>query len=634
MDVKGEEMNIVVYDIEVFRYDWIVVFYDVTNNWWSVFHNDPESVREVMSRKDAVFCGFNNKHYDNHIMKAICCGADNALVKQLNDFIIDQERPGWEHYFLRKNKFWFESFDLMDDTQVGTSLKHIEAHLGMDIEETQVDFNINRPLTPDEIEKTIFYCKHDVKATAKLLTLRRNYLNCKINLGSMCGVPLPAPKALYCTNARLTAKYLDATHVQRYDGREYNYPPNLNVQRILPEIRAFFEQIWDMSIPDTELFKLKLDILVGGCPCTYAWGGVHGSLTQYHEVATETRVIQNRDVSSLYPSLLIKYHYISRNCSDPLKYERTYTERLAAKHRGDKKVANTLKNPLNVTSGAMDQPTNDLYDPLNARSMRISGQLFLTELVLELIEKCPSFKLINFNTDGLMYSVDKVELSLVDEICAAWEKRSLFELETDDILECWIKDVNNLMFVDTAGHIKTVGGYLNYGIAEKGAWKINNDFTIVKDAVIAYFAYGTPVEETIYRCDDIFKFQIIAKAGGGYKSCYRVPPDFDDRKKAWSKENKYRNSRGGWTQPPMKWNNYDGPRREVQKVNRVYASVDPKMGTLVKVKPDGTVGKIGGLPESCIIDNKNKLTLDAVDRSWYVALAKKYIQDYTGVTSC
>jgi predicted S18 family serine protease len=55
------------------------------------------------------------------------------------------------------------------------------------------------------------------------------------------------------------------------------------------------------------------------------------------------------------------------------------------------------------------------------------------------------------------------------------------------------------------------------------------------------------------------------------------------------------------------------------------------MGTLVKVKPDGTVGKIGGLPENCIIDNKNRLTIDAVDKSWYIALAKKYISDYVGV---
>lgn len=625
-------MRIHVYDIEVFAYDWIVVFLDIATGKYHVYHNDNDAVRNHMSAPDRIFCGFNNKHYDNHVIKAICCGASPELVKQINDFIIEQERSGWEHWFLRQNKFWFDSFDLMDDTQLGTSLKHVEAHTFMDIEESEVSFDLERPLTPDELQKTIRYCKWDVYNTAKMLTLRKDYLDCKIDLGRMCG--LSAPKALYNTNARLAAKYLGATYVQRYDGREYVYPENLRKEIIPAEILNFFEQILDLSIPDDVLFKRKLEIFIGGCPCTYAWGGVHGSLTQYFEESTDTRVIQNRDVSSLYPSLLDLYNYISRNCADPNKFRNTKNERLEAKRRGDKKTAKTLKNPLNVTSGAMDQPTNDLYDPRNARSMRISGQLFLTELVIELLTECQTLKLLNFNTDGLMYSVDKTELPTVDRICAAWEQRTRFELETDHIQKVFIKDVNNLLFVDTEFHVKTVGGYLNYGIAEKGAWKINNDHTIVKDAVIAYFVKGTPVEETIYRCTDIFKFQIIAKAGGGYKSVYRVPADFEDYKKRWQKENRYRitNKHGKevWKNPSMLWENYDGPQQLVQRVNRVYAATDPTLGTLVKVKPDGTVGKIGGLPDSVVIDNRNVLTIGDVDKGWYVALAKKYVADYTG----
>ena len=78
----------------------------------------------------------------------------------------------------------------------------------------------------------------------------------------------------------------------------------------------------------------------------------------------------------------------------------------------------------------------------------------------------------------------------------------------------------------------------------------------------------------------------------------------------------------------MKWDDYDGPRCEVQRVNRVYASIKPGMGTIAKVKPDGTIGKIGGLPDNCIIDNKNKLTIHEVDKTWYINLAKKYIEDY------
>lgn len=625
-------MRILVGDIEVFKYDWIAVFYDVSRNEWYEFHNDNAAIRELMSQPNIIFAGFNNKDYDNHGVKAMCCNADNSLIKQLNDFMIKEDRLGWEHWFLKKNRFWFNSFDLMDDTQIGTSLKHIEAHLGMDIEESEVDFDIDRPLTPEELRKTFFYCRHDVKATAKLLAIRKNYLDCKIQLGRMCG--LSDAQALYCTNARLTAKYLGATYVKRYDGREYVYPENLRTEIIPKEILDFFMQIRDTSIPDSVLFKRKFEITLGGCPCTYAWGGVHGSLTKYFEEATPNRVIQNRDVSSLYPSLLDLYNYISRNCADPNKFRNTKNERLEAKRRGDKKTANTLKNPLNVTSGAMDQSTNDLYDPRNARSMRISGQLFLTELVIELLTECLTLKLLNFNTDGLMYSVDKSELPKVDAICAAWEARTRFELETDNIKKVYIKDVNNLLFVDTDDHVKTVGAYLNYGISEKGAWKINNDFTIVKDAVIAYFVHGTPVEETIYGCDDIFKFQIVAKAGGGYESVYRVPHDFEQRKKKWKRDNRYQtvNKQGKtvWKEPRFYWNNYDGPRSEVQRVNRVYASIHPNLGTLVKVKADGTVGKIGGLPDSVVIDNKNKLTIDQVDKAWYVNLANKYIDDYGG----
>ena len=631
-------MRIIVFDTEVFRYDFFAIFFDTSDQSWSVFHNDNLGIREYLSQKDVIFCGFNNKHYDNAVLKAIACGAEPELVKQLSDFIIVEDRPGWEHWFLRKNRFWFDSFDLMDDTREGTSLKHIEAHMGWNIEQTEVSFDLDRPLTPEEIQSTIHYCKWDIMATAKLLTLRKSYLDCKIQLGRMCG--LSDAKALYCTNAVLTAKFLGATKVERYDGREYSYPENMRTDIIPKKILDFFGTLGNTSIPDKVLFKQKLeDFDVGGCPCTYAWGGVHGSLSQYSEESTDDRVIQNRDVSSLYPSLLILYNYISRNCADPHKYENTYRERLAAKHRGDKKTANTLKNPLNTASGAQDQPSNDLYDPKNARGMRISGQLFLTELCIALITAIPSFKLLNLNTDGLMYSVSKSDLPTVDAICEEWSVRTKFELEIDSINRVHIKDVNNLLFVDTSGKVKTVGGYLNYGIAEKGGWSINNNHTIVKKAVIEYFVNCTPVEDTIYRCTDIHEFQIIAKAGGGYKDCFRIPPDFENRKKQWQKDHSYKVPNGFTAKgkprfktvlPSFTWENYDGPRSPVQKVNRVYASKNPNMGTLVKVKPDGTVGKIGGLPDSCIIDNKNALTLDAVDRQWYIDLANKYISDYMG----
>lgn len=631
-------MRIIVVDIEVFRYDWIAIFLDTTTGEWNVFHNDNAAVKEYMNQPDRIYCGYNNKHYDNHILKAICCNAPPELIKQINDFIIVEERPGWDHWFIRQNKFWFESFDLMDDTQVGTSLKHIEAHLGWNIEETQVDFNLDRPLTPEEIESTIFYCKWDVKATAKLLTLRKGYLEAKLNVARAKGIP--DTKALYMTNARLTAAYLDAVATERYDEREYHYPDNLDRSLIPSEVLQFFDRLHDTSIPTQTLFKSELILDVDGAEAKIAFGGIHHARPNYTEEATGNRIIRNFDVASLYPSLMVYCGYTSRNIPSPKTFEEVYHTRLRAKATGDKHTANTLKLILNTTYGASLATTNPLYDPLMGRSVCITGQLYILELAMRYLRETTTVRIIQLNTDGLMISLDSEELDTIYRINDEWQQSKSLILEEDKIQKIVQKDVNNYVMVFENGKVKTKGAYVTYGIPGAGAFKINNDFTIVKKAVIDYFTKNIPVEDTIYRCTDIHEFQIIAKAGGGYKSVFRVPPDFEDRKKRWQKHNSYK-VRNGITDtgkpryktvtPPFRWDCYDGPRSEVQRVNRVYASTNPNMGTLVKIKPDGTVGKIGGLPESVIIDNKNKLTLDAVDKSWYIALAKKYISDYVGV---
>lgn len=343
------------------------------------------------------------------------------------------------------------------------------------------------------------------------------------------------------------------------------------------------------------------------------------------------RILRNYDVKSYYPSMMIVNGYTSRNIPSPKVFENVYRDRLEAKKNGDSKTDKALKLILNTTYGASLASTNPLYDPLMGRSICISGQLYLLELAQHLVRDIPELKLVALNTDGIMFEFDDQFYPEVTAIIDEWQQRTGFELEEDCIEAIYQKDVNNYVMVFENGKVKTKGAYVTWGIAPAGAFKINNDFTIVKQAVVDYFVHGTPVEETIYGCDDIFQFQIIAKAGGGYKSVFRVPHDFEARKKQWQRDNRHRDDNGKLTAPRFTWDCYDGPRSEVQRVNRVYASKTPNMGTLVKVKPDGTVGKIGGLPESCIIDNRNELTLDAVDRDWYVALVQKYISDYVGV---
>ena len=588
-------MQIVTYDVEVFNYDWLVTFKDKETGIYTCIWNDNEALKECI-RDDVIYIGFNSKHYDFHIIRAIVADFAPQEVKKVNDFIIGGGQ-GWAYPLLQDVYYSFNNVDIKDDTQRGLSLKAIEGHLGLSVKESTIPFDIDRPLTEEERKETEFYCKHDVDTTERLVEIRKDYLKTKLNLGRRAGID--EIKSLSATNAKLTAMMLRAERKAWNDGRNYVYPENLDLSAIPKPVLDFFETIHDLSIPDEQLFKTSCEIEIGGMPCKYAWGGVHGSLTGYYEEATEDRVIQNRDVMSLYPSLIETYNYLSRNVPDPELFYAIKRDRIQAKHNGDKQTAKDLKLPLNTVSGAQENRYNDLYDPLPTRSLRISGQLFLTVLAMRLLNTCKTIRLLNFNTDGLMYSINKSELALVDEIAHAWEAETKFELEVDDIQRVWIKDVNNLLMIKTNGEVKTVGGYLNYGVSVKGAWAINNNMIIVKKALIEYFVHGTPVEDTINSSNDIFQFQIIAKAGAKYCEAYHLVDDM---------------------------------KVPVQKVNRVYATANERYGKLFKVKTENnSTAKIEMLPEHCIIDNDNKLSIDDVDKTFYIEMAKKRINDFLGI---
>ena len=290
--------------------------------------------------------------------------------------------------------------------------------------------------------------------------------------------------------------------------------------------------------------------------------------------------------------------YTSRNIPSPEVYAATIERRVKAKRAGDKATANALKLVLNTTYGAMLNRYNPLYDPLMGRSVCISGQLFLLELANHLVADCDTLKVIQLNTDGIMVSFDEDEYSKVLAITGEWQERTGFELEEDTVKMICQKDVNNYVEVPFEGDPKIKGGVLVRGIAPAGAFNINNNACVVAKAVKNYLAYGVPVEDTITSCDRMLDFQLVAKAGSKYGDALHE---------------------------------IDGQMEVVQKVNRVYATEDHRCGTLYKIHlGTGNLVKIAGLPAKCVVDNDNHLTIDVVDRDWYIRQAKKYVRDFLG----
>lgn len=591
--------NLWIFDIEVFAYNWLFSAKNKATKERIRIWDDNDAVKAFIEQSP-MLAGFNNKHYDQFITRAILLDFTPDQVKEINDAIIVDGVQGWEIPALKQCPYRFDQYDLMDDCQVGMSLKAIEAHLGMDIRETTVDFRINRPLTDEEKAEVEFYCDHDIDATDILDDLRNSYILNKIALGREKGI---APeRAVYMTNAKLTAAYLDAQPPEQpwTDERAYEYPKTLKLEYIPQEVIDFFNRLKDPSIPSEELFKESIELEIGGCPVKLAYGGIHGAIPCYREEATDDRSIRNKDVASYYPHQMTLNHFCSRNIPSPAVYEATIERRVKAKKAGDKVTANALKLVLNTTYGAMLNKYNALYDPLMGRSVCISGQLQLLELAVHLVQECPTLKIIQLNTDGIMVSMDNTDEPKWQEITQEWQDRTGFELEEDKIKLIVQKDVNGYVELPFEGEPKIKGGVLVRGVSKAGAFNVNNNAVIVAKAVADNLAYGIPVEETIGKCDRLLDFQLIAKAGSKYgEALHEV----------------------------------NGQMQSVQKVNRVYATTDFRYGTLYKRHlATGNLAKIAGLPANCVVDNDNHFTtVEVVDRDWYIRLAQRYVNDFLGI---
>ena len=618
-------MTLYIYDIEVFSDDWIVVFRNPeAENNHIVIHNDTYRLRAFLDQPDIVIGGFNNKHYDDWVVLTMILGGSNVEVKRHNDFIIDGGN-GWEFPFIQFQKKPFQSFDLRDDiADKGLSLKAVEGNLYLPIVESSVSFDIDRPLTPEELDEVIRYCKNDVDATVRLYKERSEYLTSKKVVGAMYGVP--EATAIGLTNAKLSARVLDAKGVSRNDERDYQIPACLD-QNLIPEkVLSFFMQIRDLSIPDAKLFgtgkqgskgmtlDLWFETSAGRCPVTYAWGGVHGAKPAFTAEATDDRLIVNYDVASLYPNSMINFGYCSRSMADPDAYKKLVETRLAAKKAGDKEKASALKLVVNTVYGAMLNRHNDLADRRAGRSVCITNQLAMTQLIVMLAQKCETIDFININTDGIMFFIDRSEDPKASQIVEEWSKITGFEMERDDFAKVIQKDVNNYIGIMANGKMKTKGGYVS--LYKGGDFKTNS-LQIIHKAIVEYLVNGVDPADTINAETDIFKFQNIVKTGGTFEGSYHY---------------------------------VNGERVPIQKVNRIYAVNNPIYGQVVKGKwitekrrkdkatgqmisepvdpPEWSESTVPECPEHTYIDNENVLTVNDLDKEYYIEMAKGRIDKY------
>lgn len=561
------------YDFEVFRYNWLVVAIDPKKRKPYVIWDNPEALKKLHERyKNDIWVGFNSRHYDQYILKGILCGFE---AWELNDFIINQNKPGWSFSSLLR-KIFLINYDV---APLNNSLKQLEGFQGHSIHESDVDFKIDRPLTEAEKADTVKYCTNDVEETINVFAANIDDFNALLWLVKEFKFPL---SYMSKTKAQISAEILECEKVDRNDEWDLFTLKCLKLKKYKEAAEWFLN-------PENHDYKKKFSMIVAGIKHDLAWGGIHGALAKYHYKCDKDYLMLHVDVESYYPRLMIFHNLLTRNAKKPERFKAIFNRRMKLKHEGKKKAQAPLKIVINGTYGICKDPTNKAYDPRNANLICVNGQLLLLDLIEKLEAGVKSFELIQSNTDGLIIKIAKKDFELVDDICYEWESRTDMILGFDYIKEIWQKDVNNYVFVQYDGKVERKGAYV------KELSPMDNDLPIINKALVDYMLKGVPVEDTINNCDKLVDFQKICK----------LSSKFDH---VTHNEKTYYN-----------------------KCYRVFASLSSFDGPVKKIKVDGRADKFANTSMVSFIENgditKAKVPM-RLDRNWYIDLAKERLQQY------
>ena len=629
-------------DFEVFKYDWLAVFIDVTRQKETVIVNDPEKLKQLYEAncKD-IWVGYNIKHYDQYIFKGILLEMN---PKEINDWIIVQKQEGWQ--FSRAfSQVQMNLYDVMPNPPIG--LKTLEGFLGSNIKETEVPFDIDRKLTAKEIEQTIFYCRHDVEQAIEVFLQKIDDFNAMYGIVQAFNLPL---SCLGDSEARITSKVLGCERTDFNDEFDYFFLPCLRLKKYkyvqdwfasaaddcTREMKKAYAEAkpserykYDWNDPfwwSTFFYKRSLETTVAGIPHTFGFGGLHGADAEPCHVSD---ALFHVDVNNYYPSMLIAWGLVTRAATNDnytkvymtrkqMKFKQTHAETKDEAKRW-KKAQLPYKKMLNALSGAMKDKTNPAYDPRNNNCMCINGQLMLLDLI-EHLEQIPGFRLIQSNTDVLIVWIPNTDeaFNMLDDICYEWEERCStdlceIKLELDCLKEIYQKDVNNYLWVDLDGGVERIGAYV------KELSRIDNDLPILNKALVEYMVHKTPVEQTINECDELIQFQKIVKLSDNYKWVEHEHSDHPVQR-----------SKG--VRVIKTWYEYPETVKYTYKSYRVFASKDIRDGRLLKNGGKrGKPEKFGNTPEHCFIFNDSVEGVsvpDSLDREWYIDFAKKRLKDF------
>ena len=563
--------------------------------------------------KNVIFCGYNNKHYDDVIINYIIyhygilihksveqvCESlynlSNAVIKATTmEEISKFKKWKYAHYFYSMDLL---TMQFSSKLRVGLKSMQVTMHY-KNVQEYDGDFGAYLPVY--EIDKMIAYNINDVESTEELLNRLKKDVELRLFIQDEYGIDALSMDSVKFGETILAKKYCEATGISMNELKEMRSPMDYIPLKdvIFPFIKyknpIFQDVLEDMKgqiVYSKERKGYEKKFVLSNVVYSIGVGGIHSINKPMIFRPGPDEYVGHYDVASMYPSLLIKHKLTPRHLGESfLKvYEQLYHERIEAKHSGQKLKNLALKLTLNSVTGKMQQEESWMYDPFNVFRIRINGQLILLMLVDRLLEL--NCKIVQINTDGVMFIAKKTAKDEIQETVSEVERITQLTFESDNYEVFYQYTVNHYF-----GVVEGYGQSHNPELIEKrGMFRTEPVLgkglapAVIPKAVINYFLTKQPVSEFIRQQTDIHDFLMSQRT-----------------------DKKFKVRHGD---------------RFVQRINRYYASTNGY--SLYKVDKDGKEENMLTKSGVTILNKMDDLPITErhVNYNYYISEANKIIAD-------
>lgn len=612
---------VIVYDIEIFPNVFHCTCKNTETNQLRFFEisNRKNQLTELVdfffykNVGDKMFCGYNNKHYDDVVinylidfyykMDALSYDKVCTSLYNLSHTIVTAEEGDTSKFKRWKYAKYFYSMDLLTmlfSSKLRVGLKEMQVTMNYkNVEEYAGDFD--QYLPDSEIDNMIQYNINDVESTAELLNRLKDDVQLRLFIEKEYGIDALSMDSVKFGETLLLKKYCEQTKLSEQYVKTLRSPMDyIPLKDVIlpfisyknPKLQDVLEDMKSQVVYSKERKGYEKKFVLSDVRYSVGVGGIHSLHTPRIFVPKDNEYIGHSDVASMYPSFIIKYEWIPRHLGKEFwqVYSQIYKERIEAKHSGQKLKNLALKLTLNSVTGKMQQETSWMYDPFSVFKIRINGQLVLLMLVDRLLEL--NCKIVQVNTDGVMYIAQKTQREAVQEAVSEVERLTQLTFESDDY-EAFYQYAINDYFGVAKGYSQSHDPKL---IEKKGMFITDPRLgkglapAIIPKAVINYFLTKQPTFEYIKSSKDIKDFMMYQRVDKKFKVLHGDEP--------------------------------------VQRINRFYASTNDY--SLFKVDDTGKVANMLTKSGITILNEMNDIPIENrhINYQYYIGEANKIISEF------